>query len=109
AVGAFLFILPPAHVDPHEFCKRTHPFPAARMRWIMNNAINWCKQNDRSPLARYMTVSRFQAIMRVIETAMAGINGKDDWDEQTNFLRSEAGSAYFEELVARTKTYTQAL
>jgi hypothetical protein len=109
AVGAFLYVLPPASVDPSEVYRRTHPLQAARMRWIMNNAINWCKQNNRPALATYMTVNRFQTLMLVVATATSAVNGGRDWREQTAFLKSEDGSEYLKQLTVLVKAYAQAL
>ena len=109
AVGAFLYVLPPASVDPSEVYNRSHPLQAARMRWVMNNAINWCKQNDRLALAAYMTVNRFQSLMLVVATAISGMNGGRDWREQTAFLKSQDGSKYLKQLEALVKAHAMAL
>jgi hypothetical protein len=109
AVGAFLYVLPPVSVDPCEIYSRSHPLQAARMRWVMNNTINWCKQNDRPALAAYMTVARFQTLMLVIATAISRINGERDWSEQTAFLKSKAGSSYLNQLTLLVRSHIQAL
>jgi hypothetical protein len=109
AVGAFMYVLPPLSTDPCEIYIRTHPLQALRMRWIMNNIIQWCNQNNRPLLAAYMTVKRFQTIMLIVATAISGINGGLDWREQTGFLRSEAGSKYLTQVTALVRAHVQAL
>ena len=75
----------------------------------MNNAISWCKQNNRPSLAAYMTVNRFQAIMQVVATAISGVNARHDWRDQTTFLRSESGSKYLKELTSLVKAHAHSL
>jgi hypothetical protein len=109
AVGAFLYVQPPMSADPCKVYNRTHPLQAARMRWVMNNVINWCKQNDRPALAAYMTLNRFQTLMLVVATAISGMNGGGDWREQTAFLKSEDGSKYLKQLTELVRAHAQAL
>lgn len=94
AIGAFLYSLPPASASPSEVYCRTHPIQAVRMRWIMDAAISWCKQNERASLAEFMTVNRFQALMSVVDRTMRQTTGHHDWRAQTAFLKSEDGSKY---------------
>jgi hypothetical protein len=109
AVGAFLYVLPPLSVDPCEVYGRSHPLQAVRMRWVMNNALNWCKQNDRLALAAYMTVNRFQTLMLVVATAISKMNGGRDWRQQSSFLKSAEGSKYLKQLTVLVKAHAQAL
>lgn len=109
ALGAFLYVLPPMSAESCQVYNRTHPLQAARMRWVMNNTINWCKQNNRPALAAYMTVNRFQTLMLVVATAISRMNGGRDWQEQTAFLKSGDGSKYLEQLAVLVKVHAQAL
>lgn len=97
AVGAFLFIRPPQALTITSAYRFTHPPHAARMNLVMKAVKSWCVQN-RPALVAWMTLERFQASMRAIAAATWGMNGGQDWSEQTRFLQSEPGRVYFREL-----------
>jgi hypothetical protein len=105
SIGAFLLALSPRSVNLSKFCTRTHPFPAARMDWIMHHATNWCRQNDRSHLVK-MASNTFQALMAIVEKA---IRPENDWREQFTFLKSGVGLKYRWELRSLVKAYVEAL
>lgn len=67
------------------------------------------QQNNRPALAAFMTVNRFQTPMLVVATAISGMNGGRDWQEQTAFLKFEDGSKYLEQLTVLVKAHAQAL
>jgi hypothetical protein len=105
AIGAFLLFASP--VDVAKIYAHTHPPPAARMDRIMHQAIQWCKQNDRSTVAAYMTKERFQTIMVVVERALG--NPEHDWGAQTAFLKSEDGLKYLKALHTLVKAHVMSL
>ena len=108
AVGAFLFVRPPDALDNARIYKLTHPPQAARMNCLMQQAISWCKQN-RPGLEAWMTLDRFQMLMKGVAEATWGMNGGRDWAAQVAFLQSEAGDEYFRELDRSLKAYVQSL
>jgi hypothetical protein len=97
AVGAFLFIRPPQALTVAGAYQLTHPPQAARMNLVMKAVTSWCAQN-RIALVAWITLERFQASMRAIAAATWGMNGGQDWSEQTRFLQSEPGRVYFRKL-----------
>ncbi|MGA9569232.1 MAG: M48 family metalloprotease [Candidatus Acidiferrales bacterium] len=108
AIGGFLFVVPPIPLDPSTIYTLSHPPQAARMNWIMYNAIGWCKQN-RPALEARMRQDRFQMLMRIAAGATWGMNGGKDWSEQTTFLQSESGSEYMKKLDAKVKEHILSL
>lgn len=97
AVGAFFYVRPPAVLQDTHVCKLKHPPQAARMNYVMHNAITWAKQN-RPHLAAWTTPERFRMIMSAVATATWGMNGGSDWQAQTAFLQSEDGTKYLKKL-----------
>jgi hypothetical protein len=108
AVGAFLFARAPSTVENGRIYKLTHPPQAARMNFIMHSAMNWCKQN-RPHLQAYMTLERFQMLMRATEMATWGVNGGTDWAVQTAFLHSDEGARYISKLDECFKAHVRSL
>jgi len=104
AIGAMLLVTSPPSVDSSKCRTRTHPFPAARMDWVMHHAANWCKENGKSQVAA-MAKETFQALMTIVERAIEQITPTHDWREQTVFLKSEIGSQYRRELLARVRKH----
>jgi len=105
---SFLFALPPVTVSNPKVYRLSHPPQAARMNSLMQQAINWCKQN-RSALAAWMTLSRFQKLLRIVEETTWGMNGGCDWAEQTAFLQSAEGIEYTKELDKSFKAHVLSL
>lgn len=97
AVAAVLFIFPPAVFDERTLYGHTHPPQAARMNEIMKRVRKWCEQN-RPRLGIWITLERFQEIMRTAEDATSELNGAGNWDQQTMFFSTQAGAEYFEVL-----------
>jgi hypothetical protein len=108
AIGAMLLVASPPSVDFRKCRTPTHPFPAARMDWIMHHATNWCVENGKSHLVT-MTKGTFQALMVIVERAILQIRPTNDWREQAAFLKSEIGSQYRRELIARLRKHVQAI
>jgi hypothetical protein len=108
AIGSFLFVRPPISIDSSRIYGLTHPPQAARMNWIMHNAIRWCKQN-RPELEGWMTRDKFQILMSAVATATWGMNGGNDWRAQTAFLQSVDGNVYIRRLDLAVKTHIRAL
>ncbi len=97
AVAAVLFVFPPVAFDERTLYGLTHPPQAARMNDIMHRVQTWCQQN-RPALEAWMTLNRFQALMRAAREATSELNGAPDWSKQTAFFLTQAGSAYFKQL-----------
>ena len=108
AIGAYLFVRPPVSLDETSVYRFTHPPQAARMNSLMNQAINWCKQN-RQPLSAWMTPERFEILMRSVAEATWGMNGGTDWSAQVEFFESNAGSEYVRTLEQSLKAYIEGL
>jgi hypothetical protein len=108
AVGAFLLARPPVDVDKANVYKLTHPPQAARLNYLMESAIAWCRQN-RPSLAAWMTKDRFQRIMKAAAEATWGVNGGLTWEAQITFFQSEAGAEYIRKLGESLKAYAAAL
>lgn len=108
AVGAFLFVRRPVALDNAGVYRLTHPPQAARMNYVMHNAIGWCRQN-RPGLEAWMTTDRFQRLMSSVAAATWGMNGGSDWREQTAFLQSEVGSEYLRKLNRCLRAHIQSL
>jgi len=108
AVGAFLFAQAPSPVDSAGIYALTHPPQAARMNYVMNFAIGWCKQN-RPGLEACMTTERFKILMGAVATATWGMNGGSDWIAQTTFLQSDDGSRYIKKLDECVKAHILSL
>ena len=108
AVGTFLYVLPPASVELSEIYNRTHPLQAARMNWIMRNAMGWCVQN-RPSLADWMTAHRFLMLMNEVAKATWRMNGGKEWREQISFLESDSGTEYSKKLETLVKNHVRSL
>ncbi len=67
------------------------------MNFVMKAVTSWCAQN-RAALVAWMNLERFQVLMRATAAATWGMNGGQDWSEQTRFLQSEVGRVYFRKL-----------
>ena len=106
--GAFLFARTPVDLDKVNIHKLTHPPQAARLNYLMESAIAWCKQN-RPSLAVWMTRDRFQEIMKAVAKATWGMNGGVTWEAQSAFLVSELGTEYLKTLGEGLKAYVAAL
>jgi hypothetical protein len=108
ATGAYLFVRPPQALDKVSVYGLTHPPQAARMNFLMHQAILWCKQK-RPGLDAWMTLDRFQKLMNSVAEATWGMNGGKDWVEQIDFLRSEEGTGYVRKLERSLKAHIQSL
>jgi hypothetical protein len=97
AVAAFFFVRPPQVLTATSAYQLTHPPQAARMNLLMKAVQTWCVQN-RSSLVDWMTLDRFQSLMRAVASATWGMNGGQDWSEHVRYLRSDIGAEYFREL-----------
>lgn len=93
AVGAYLFVRPPATSVQTGICELTHPPQAMRMNFLMQAADSWCKQK-RPALKEWMTSERFEILMMSAAQVAWGMNGGRDWAPQAAFLLSESGTEY---------------
>ena len=108
AVGAFFFVRPPVALDNASVFDLTHPPQAARMNFVMENVMGWCKQN-RPVLSEFMTKDRFNMLMSAAADATWGMNGGRDWGAQIAFLLSHDGSEYFKKLAECVKAHVCSL
>jgi len=92
-VGAFFFVRPPVALDNATVFDLTHPPQAARMNFVMENVMGWCKQN-RPNMSEFMTKDRFNMLMSAAADATWGMNGGRSWGDQIAFLQSHDGSQY---------------
>lgn len=108
AIAGHLFARPVGVVDQTNIYTVQHPPQAARMNLIMHHVEMWCVQN-RPRLRDWMTLSRFQILMRGAAEAIWGVTGAVDWAAQTAFFRSEAGTEYTKRLIVRIDEYKRSL
>jgi hypothetical protein len=108
AVGGFLFARPPVDVNNNNVYKLTHPPQLARLNYVMEGAISWCRQN-RPALAVWMTPDRFRMLIRPGAEAIWDLDGGLRWQEQIAFLESTAGKEYVRRLGEDLKRYVAAL
>jgi hypothetical protein len=106
--GAFLFARTPIDLDKVNIYELTHPPQAARLNYLMESAIAWCRQN-RPSLVIWMTPDRFQEIMKAVAQATWGTSGGSTWGAQSAFLPSEAGIKYINRLGEGLKAHVAAL
>ncbi|MGA2590699.1 MAG: hypothetical protein ABSH32_12340, partial [Bryobacteraceae bacterium] len=95
--GAVMFPLSSgAAFDRAKMYQNTHPPQAARMHFLMCQAVRWREQH-LSKRGAWMPVDRFQTLMHSVAEAAFEANPLA-WDEQTTFLSSEDGIAYMRTL-----------
>jgi hypothetical protein len=97
AVGTFFFMRTPQELTADTAYHFTHPPQAARMNLVMKAVRAWCAQN-RPPLVEWMTLARFQDLMRAVASVIRGMNGDQDWSDQVRFLMSAVGAEYYRKL-----------
>jgi hypothetical protein len=107
AVAAYLFVRPAPDLNPIDIYKLTHPPQAARMNFLMQEAIGWCSHN-RPDLEAWMK-SRFQSLMRATAEATLGKGGAQVWANQNAFLKSEEGAKYIKALADGIEAYRKSL
>lgn len=107
AVAAYLFLRPAPDLDPITIYTLSHPPQAARMNFLMHEAIGWCRQN-RPDLEAWMK-GQFQDLMRVTAEAVLEDRASQIWTNQNTFLKSEEGTTYIEALAAGIDAYRKAL
>ena len=108
AVGTFLFVRPTKVLTPENIRALSHPPQAARMDFIMRNAVSWCRQH-RPALAEWMNPDIFDKIIATLAYVTPGADGGEGWAAQTAFLQAEIGDAYMKTLAASVDQYIQAL
>jgi hypothetical protein len=108
AVGTFLFVRPTKFLTPENIYTLCHPPQAARMDFIMRNAVNWCRHN-RPALAEWMSPEVFDKIMSTLVYVTPGADAGQGWAAQTTFLQTEIGDTYMKTLATRVDQYIQAL
>jgi len=106
AVGAYLLVRPAP--DLNDIYQLTHPPQAARMNFVMREAIfGWCRQN-RPELEASMT-KRVNSLMNAVAEATLGKSCAKVWGEQAAFLRSEKGAKYTNALDHSVAAYKESL
>jgi hypothetical protein len=108
AVGACLYVRPPAVVNSTKIYTLTHPPQAERMNRLMQQAMRWCQQ-VRVDLVTWMTLPRFQRLMTTAAEATLGESGGINWAAQTAFLMSRDGREYARMLDGVYQAYVQSL
>jgi|ERR1035437_2387400 hypothetical protein len=108
AVGAYLFLRPAPTLNSVDIYKRSHPPQVVRMDCLMQEVMNWCRQN-RPELQALMTPSRFQQLMSAATEATLGMNGAQVCGDQAAFIRSEEGVKYMSTLALGVNAYKRSL
>jgi hypothetical protein len=98
-----MFMRPARDLDEIDIFKETHPPQAARMKFVMHEAIGWCRQN-RPALERWME-SQFQAFMNAAAEGVLSMSAGQAWGGQATFLQSEQGRKYLAELAIGVDVY----
>lgn len=105
AVSGYLFIRPSANLNKSDVYGETHPPQAARMMFIMLEAIGWCRQN-RPELEAWIE-SQYPALMEAVAEAALGISAGQVWGDENAFLNSESGRKYIVDLAAGRDEYAR--
>lgn len=108
AVGAFFFVRPPVALDNSSVFDLKHPPQAARMKFVMDRVMSWCKQN-RPNMSEFMTKDRFNTLMSAAADATWGMNGGRSWGDQIAFLQSHDGSEYSTKLAECVEAHVLSL
>jgi hypothetical protein len=106
SVGAYLFMRPAPDLSRIDIYKLTHPPQVARMDFLRQEIMNWCRQN-RPRLLEWMTPKRFQQIMDATTEATLGIRAAEAAGDQAIFFQSEEGAKYFTAIAAGVNSYKQ--
>jgi len=107
AVGAFFFIRAPIPRASHVKTL-THPPPAARMRFVMQNVVRWYGHN-RPGSDVPVSSERFIELMNAAGGATYGMNQQSDWATQTAFLQTSEGTKYLRTLQRLLERHVQSL
>ena len=97
SAGVFFYVSPPSVFDDVTLYSLTHPPHAARMNELMKSVQAWCKQN-RPALEAWLTLERFQLLMRAVEEATLEMTRGRNWSEQTEFFSTDLGAEYYRRL-----------
>jgi hypothetical protein len=108
AVGACLYVRPPATINNATIYTLTHPPQAERMNRLMQQAMRWCQQ-VRGDLVESMTLPRFQRLMTTAAEVTLGESGGMNWAAQTAFLTSPDGREYAQRLDSVYQAYVRSL
>jgi hypothetical protein len=108
AIGAYLFVRPAPNLNQTNVYELTHPPQAARMNFIMRDAVAWCRQY-RPELEVSMELGRFRRLMNVAAEATLGMSGAQVWGDQPAFLHSGEGAKYISALDDGIEAYKQSL
>jgi hypothetical protein len=73
----------------------THPPPAARMHFVMEEIVSWMKEHLPSASAS-VDLPLYRELMEAAARALAPKTSDKPWEEQTAFLVSAEGRAYLE-------------
>jgi hypothetical protein len=97
AIASHMFLKLQSGADIARIRVRTHPPQLVRLNFIMREFQEWLAIN-RSDLAPWASVEHFQKMMKAIEACYGESDSPRFWREQGNFLMSEEGETYMENL-----------
>jgi hypothetical protein len=100
-----MFMRPTPDLNRIDIFKQTHPPQAARMKFVMHEAIGWCRQN-RPELEGWME-SQFPILMNAVAEAVLGMDAVNAWGGQAEFFHSEKGRSYIGDLAVGVDAYRQ--
>ena len=106
AVGAYWFLRPSRALNSVDIYKCSHPPQVARMHCLIQEVMNWCRQN-RPALQSFMTPNRFQQLMNAATQATLGMTGAQVCGEQVAFFQSEDGVRYRRALASGVNAYKE--
>jgi hypothetical protein len=108
AVGAFLFVRPPAVVNRDCVYKNDHPPQAARMLLLIYDGIAWCKR-QRPGLEARLAPDCFHKLMDAVAQVTWGVEGGIGWAAQATFLLSPGGLEYLRQLDEHRAAHVRSL
>lgn len=108
AAGAYLVLRQPPPLSPADIYKLSHPPQIVRMECLMQEVLNWCRQN-RPELQTFMTPSRYQQLMNAAIETSSSDAAVHMFADQARFCRSESGQKYITELHQGVNAYKRLL
>ncbi len=107
AVGAYLLVRPVADLMQINIYEETHPPQAARLNFLMHEAVGWCRQNR--PRLEGWIKQHFRDLFNAAAEVTLGEAGTRAWKEQTAFFKTEEGNKYTTAVGRAIDAYRDAL
>lgn len=99
SIGFLFFFLHPRAFEVSQVRASDHPSGLARMNIVLHDLIAWCQLN-RPGLEAWASFEKFQEIMWAVAAASGNPEQLREWLKQGEFLRSDEGRKYLDDLYA---------